>query len=205
MYYKSIRKKRSKVINLLYLPKTTLIKLHLGCGNVLLPGWTNVDLDDIPEIDLQDDVRTLTKIEDNSCDIIYASHVLEHFGRKEFESILKVWNKKLKINGILRLAVPDFEKAIKWYNDTKKIEDIIGLISGGQKTEFDYHKMIYDRKFLTKVLKICGFDDVKEWEWRQTEHGQFDDYSQSYLPHMDKENGILMSLNLQAVKIQNPE
>ena len=65
--------------------------------------------------------------------------------------------------------------------------------------------MIYDRKFLTKVLKICGFDDVKEWEWRQTEHGQFDDYSQSYLPHMDKENGMLMSLNLQAVKIQNPE
>ena len=182
-----------------------MIKLHLGCGNVLLPGWTNVDLDDIPEIDLQDDVRTLTKIKDNSCDIIYASHVLEHFGRKEFESILKVWNKKLKINGILRLAVPDFEKAIGWYNDTKKIEDVIGLISGGQKTEFDYHKMIYDRKFLTKVLKICGFDDIKEWEWRQTEHGQFDDYSQSYLPHMDKENGMLMSLNLQAVKIQNPE
>ena len=113
--------------------------------------------------------------------------------------------KKLKINGILRLAVPDFEKAIEWYNDTKKIEDVIGLISGGQKTEFDYHKMIYDRKFLTKVLKICGFDDVKEWEWRQTEHGQFDDYSQSYLPHMDKENGMLMSLNLQAIKIQNPE
>ena len=57
------------------------MKLHLGCGNILLPGWTNVDLDDIPEIDLQDGVRTLTKIEDNSCDIIYASHVLEHFGR----------------------------------------------------------------------------------------------------------------------------
>ncbi len=181
------------------------MKLHVGCGNVILPGGINVDIDNIPGVDIQDDVRTLAKIKDDSCDIIYASHVLEHFGRKEFESILKVWNKKLKINGILRLAVPDFEKAIKWYNDTKKIEDVIGLISGGQKTEFDYHKMIYDRKFLTKVLKICGFDDVKEWEWRQTEHGQFDDYSQSYLPHMDKENGILMSLNLQAVKIQNPE
>ena len=179
------------------------MKLHVGCGNVILPGWINVDIDNIPGVDIQDDVRTLTKIKDDSCDIIYASHVLEHFGRKEFESILKVWNKKLKINGILRLAVPDFEKAIEWYNDTKKIEDVIGLISGGQKTEFDYHKMIYDRKFLTKVLKICGFDDVKEWEWRQTEHGQFDDYSQSYLPHMDKENGMLMSLNLEGRKIHD--
>ena len=37
MHYKSIRKKGSKIINLLYLQRTTLIKLHLGCGNVLLP------------------------------------------------------------------------------------------------------------------------------------------------------------------------
>ena len=90
------------------------MKLHVGGGNVILPGWINVDIDNISGVDIQDDVRTLTKIKDDSYDIIYASHVLEHFGRKEFESILKVWNKKLKINGILRLAVPDFEKAIGW-------------------------------------------------------------------------------------------
>ena len=63
---------------------------------------------------------------------------------------------------------------------------------------------------LNKAIKTLdedhfGLDNVKEWDWRQTEHGQSDDYSQSYLPHMDKENGMLMSLNLQAVIIQNPE
>jgi len=180
------------------------MKLHVGCGDVILPGWTNVDIDDIPGINLQDDVKTLEKINDNSCDIIYASHVLEHFGRNEFEPILKLWNKKLKNHGILRLAVPDFEKSIQWYNKTKKIEDILGLISGGQKTKFDYHKMIYDKKFLTNVLKICGFDDIKEWNWKKTEHHTYDDYSQSYLPHMEKETGMLMSLNLEAIKIKAP-
>ena len=180
------------------------MKLHLGCGNVLLPGWTNVDIDDIPGIDIKDDVTKLDKIKDNSCEIIYASHVLEHFGRNEFESILKLWNKKLKLKGILRLAVPDFEKAIRWYGKTGKIEDVLGQLSGGQKSEFDYHKMVYDKKILTNILEICGFGDIREWDWRDTEHSNFDDYSQSYLPHMEKDTGMLMSLNLEGRKIQNP-
>jgi len=179
------------------------MKLHLGCGNVLLPGWTNVDIDDIPGIDIKDDVTKLDKIKDNSCEIIYASHVLEHFGRNEFESILKLWNKKLKLKGILRLAVPDFEKAIRWYGKTGKIEDVLGQLSGGQKSEFDYHKMVYDKKILTNILEICGFGDIREWDWRDTEHSNFDDYSQSYLPHMEKDTGMLMSLNLEGRKIQN--
>tara|TARA_B100000029_G_scaffold103718_1_gene94264 strand:+ start:12366 stop:12959 length:594 start_codon:yes stop_codon:yes gene_type:complete len=179
------------------------MKLHVGCGDVILPGWTNVDIDNIPGIDIQDDVSKLEKIQDDSCDIIYASHVLEHFGRNEFESIIKLWNKKLKINGKLRLAVPDFEKAIKWYTTTEKIEDVLGLVSGGQKTEYDYHKMIYDKKFLTNVLETCGFGNIQEWDWRKTEHQSFDDYSQSYMPHMEKETGMLMSLNLEATKIKN--
>ena len=179
------------------------MKLHLGCGNVLLSGWTNVDIDDIPGIDIKDDVTKLDKIKDNSCEIIYASHVLEHFGRNEFESILKLWNKKLKLDGILRLAVPDFEKSIMWYNKTKKIEDILGLVSGGQKSRFDYHKMVYDKKFLTNVLELCGFGDIKEWDWTKTEHCDSDDYSQSYLPHMEKDTGMLMSLNLEGRKIHD--
>ena len=177
------------------------MKLHVGCGDVILPGWINVDLENLPGIDLQDDIRELKKVKDGTCDIIYASHVLEHVGRNEFESVLKLWNKKLKLNGILRIAVPNFEKAVMWYTKTKKIVDILGLVSGGQKTKFDFHNMIFDKKFLTDVLKQCGFDEIDEWDWRKVEHGKYDDYSQSYFPHMDKENGILVSLNLEAKKI----
>jgi len=78
---------------------------------------------------------------------------------------------------------------------------LIGLVSGGQKTKFDYHKMIFDKRLLTNILRKCGFYDIREWDWRKTDHSNVDDYSQAYLPHMDKENGLLMSLNLEAKKL----
>jgi hypothetical protein len=46
-----------------------------------------------------------------------------------------------------------------------------------------------------------GFTDVHIWDWKKVEHGSVDDFSQAYLPHMDKESGELMSLNIQATKI----
>lgn len=180
------------------------MKLHVGCGDVILPGWINVDLENLPGIDLQDDIRELGKIKDETCDIIYASHVLEHVGRNEFEDVIKTWNKKLKVGGILRIAVPDFEKVIEWYKKKGNILDVTGLVSGGQKTKYDYHQMIFDKKFLSQVLKKCGFNNIHEWDWRKTEHSKYDDYSQSYLPHMEKESGMLMSLNLEATKNSKP-
>ena len=177
------------------------MKLHVGCGSKIFPGWTNLDIDDLPNVDIIDDARTLSKVLDGSCEIIYACHIFEHLGRHEVENVLQVWNKKLVKNGILRLAVPDFEKTITWYQKTSKLEDLLGLLIGGQKTKFDFHKMIFDKKYLSSILIKNGFSDIQEWDWRKVDHGQIDDYSQAYLPHMDKENGLLMSLNIEAKKI----
>ena len=49
-------------------------------------------------------------------------------------------------------------------------------------------------------LRRVGFAEMRRWDWRRTEHAAIDDYSQAYLPHLDRENGLLMSLNLEAVK-----
>jgi len=54
---------------------------------------------------------------------------------------------------------------------------------------------------LKKVLQSNGFRGIQEYDWRNTEHSHIDDHSQSYLPHMDKENGTLMSLNIECYKI----
>ncbi len=39
-------------------------------------------------------------------------------------------------------------------------------------------------------LEFSGFDMVKRYDWQKTIHKDYDDHSQAYYPHMDKENGI---------------
>jgi hypothetical protein len=60
--------------------------------------------------------------------------------------------------------------------------------------------MIFDFATLKAGLEQAGFGDVRRYDWRKTELGKLgiDDYSQAYLPHMDKENGRLMMLNVEA-------
>lgn len=176
------------------------MKLHVGCGVKYLEGWTNLDIVNDNKVDILDDASLLLSIPDNSCDIIYASHILEHFGRHECVDILSLWYDKLKSGGILRIAVPNFEKVVEYYSKTKDLNAIMGLVVGGQKNSYDDHKIIFDEESLSQMLFQVGFTDVRYWDWRSTDHSNIDDYSQAYLPHMDKENGMLMSLNLEAVK-----
>jgi hypothetical protein len=53
---------------------------------------------------------------------------------------------------------------------------------------------------LTVLLKQIGFEQVREWDWKDVFSNQteFDDHSQAYYPHMDKEKGLLISLNVEA-------
>ena len=78
--------------------------------------------------------------------------------------------------------------------------DLLGLLTGGQKEEYDYHKMIFDEQLLTQSLVEVGFKEVKKYDWRETESVSVDDYSQAYLPYMNKDEGMLMSLNIEAIK-----
>jgi predicted SAM-dependent methyltransferase len=176
------------------------LKLHLGCGTKILDGWTNVDIYCKDSNIVNDDVTKLSLFKDNSVDVIYTSHVLEHVSRHAYKDVLKLWYSKLKPKGVLRIAVPDFEKICNHYLKFKNIPKLIGLTMGGQRNHYDFHGMIFDESLLRSSLEEAGFIDVSKYDWRNTEHSHVDDYSQSYLPHMDKVNGTLMSLNLEARK-----
>lgn len=178
------------------------MKLHLGCGSRHIPGFVHVDAQAAPHVDIVCRVEHLP-FADASASLIYACHVLEHFGRHEYKAVLKEWMRVLEPSGILRLAVPDFAACAALYYE-RGLEDglsgLIGLISGGQRNPYDYHKMIFDEDYLRCDLLAMGFREVRRWNWHNTEHSVVDDFSQAYLPHMHKDDGRLMSLNLEAVK-----
>ena len=180
------------------------MKLHLGCGERYLDGYTHIDIADFDHIDYKSSIDKLDMVDDNSCELIYASHVLEYFDIEEARDVLSEWHRVLIENGILRLAVPNIEKLIEVYNQTNDLNNILGPLYG--KWEVNnahnniYHKTVYDMKNLSKLLTEVGYKNIKNWSWQKTLPKDYDDHSKAYYPHMDFDNGIHISLNIECVK-----
>jgi predicted SAM-dependent methyltransferase len=179
-----------------------MLKINLGCGwRDFGKDWIHIDGGDYPHLDSKDICNL--PYEDNSVDMIYASHVIEYFDREEIRPLLCHWHDKLKKGGTLRLAVPDFASMSQLYQDgICDLGSFLGPLYGKMKMQdgWIYHKTTYDEDSLSNLLHTIGYNDVVTWNWRDTEHSHFDDHSQAYIPHMDKEHGILISLNIQAKK-----
>jgi predicted SAM-dependent methyltransferase len=181
-----------------------MMKLHLGCGKRNFgPDWVHIDMGNYPHLHS----HNITKLpfDDRTCDLVYASHVLEYFDIYEGKSVLEEWYRVLKDGGTIRLAVPDFDTISRLYFGKEyPLENFLGPLYGRINPEgtcsLIYHKTVYDFLTLDKLLKEIGFFNIRKYDWRKTEHGQFDDQSQAYLPHMDKENGVLISLNVEGTK-----
>jgi SAM-dependent methyltransferase len=182
------------------------IKVHLGCWHRVIPGFVHVDLCDMEHIDHQSGIDELPFFTDCSAELIYCSHALEYFDRDQAKKALIEWNRVLKPDGILRLAVPDFQALIKVYQQAEELNAVLGPLYGKMTIERDrgsatiYHKTVFDANSLSALLTECGFVDPAHWDWRTTEHAHIDDHSQAYYPHMQKDSGILVSLNMEARK-----
>ncbi len=177
----------------------------LGCGDRKIHGFINVDIRPEVKPDLIADIYNISQ-HLTELDEIYASHVLEHFPRTgngfTFKDVLKDWYKALKIGGILKIAVPDFQAvALAYLQDGVPISKLQGFLSGGYHNQYDIHYVNFDFLFLSQCLKEVGFEEITKFQWQNTDHWYVDDYSQSYLPHLDKQNGRLMSLNVECKKL----
>ncbi len=174
------------------------MRLHLGCGSRNFgPEWVHIDGGNFPHVYLHD----ITKLPfaNESCSLIYACHVLEYFDRYEVKEVLHEWKRVLRVGGTLRLAVPDFRKMMELYAVNFPIETFLGPLYGkmGMAGETIYHKTAYDFTSLKNLLEEIGFKNVAKYNWRKTDHAQFDDHSQAYIPHLDKDSGTLISLNIE--------
>lgn len=179
----------------------TKIKLNLGCGNKKIYAFTNIDIRSDVNPDVIDDCFKLLTFETNSVDLIFTAHMLEHANRKNALLALKRWYELLKKDGEIYIAVPDLEKVFEHYIFYKDLRYLQGFLYGGQKyDDYDYHYTGYDEKTLKEDLLSVGFKSAERYDWKETEWSYIDSYEQAYFPHLRKNDGVLMSLNMKAIK-----
>ncbi len=142
-------------------PAVPAVRLNLGCGNNLLPGYVNIDRK------TGDEVYPLADYADNSVDEILASHILEHFShRGEVGKVLAEWHRVLKPDGTIKIAVPNFEWIARAYLSGQPI-DVQGYTMGGHIDPNDRHGAIFDREELCRDLRTVGFYDVRRWDAKE--------------------------------------
>jgi hypothetical protein len=176
------------------------MKLHLACGKLRLPGFINIDIDS-DVADLKADIKKLPNFGESTVDEIYISHCLEHFERKEVLDVLLEYKRLLKVNGILRIAVPDIKNVANLILSEEGQHLVTGLLYGGQKNQYDFHKIGYTFGTLSNILECMGFEDIKIYDAWEFLGENNDDYSKSYIPHMDR-SGTLMSLNITCINTE---
>lgn len=184
-----------------------LAKLNLGCGSVRPVGWINTDsslnahLQRIPILGtlitklfnkvkydsnnlVYMNLNTSWKYENNSIDIVYASHLFEHLSLESADLFMKEAYRCLKPGGVIRIVVPDLYQIALQYIDeynatingdpTKFIMWAINMHREGQygspsffrKVIYELqgyphqHKFMYDSKSLTSVFNNHGFSNI---------------------------------------------
>ena len=89
--------------------------LNLGCGTHYHNDWTNLDFISTGESVIAYNLLNGIPFDQNSFDVIYHSHVLEHFEEKDGANFIKHCFNVLKPGGIIRIAVPDLEQIVRNY------------------------------------------------------------------------------------------
>jgi hypothetical protein len=102
------------------------IRLNLGSGRRLIPGFYSVDQLALPQTDIQADLNEpLTEIPDNSVAEIYSRHTLEHVSR--FLELMVELHRVTKPGGRIEIIVPHFSNPY-YYSDPTHVR-FFGLYS----------------------------------------------------------------------------
>jgi predicted SAM-dependent methyltransferase len=176
------------------------LKVHLGPGSVNIQGWVNVDARDLAHVHIISEGFILDEFKDNSIDQIYLCHVLEHFSFLDANMLIKRLRKKLKINGILRISVPDFDVLVEMYiANNKNINIIKHPLMGGQGYKENFHMSVYNKTMLCDLLKECGFYGISIWDTIVDFGTSLDDWSSKTI--QDNRISYSISLNIKAKKM----
>jgi len=169
--------------------------LEIGSGNTRLPGFETLDIIGRRNVDYVYDAAKPLPFKDNTFDLIYASHVLEHIPWYKVKEVLKEWVRILKPGGVLEVWVPDGLKICKALVQAEleetKVADIdnwckfnphkdpcvwaAGRIFWGANPEYpSWHKALFTPRYLKELFERAGLVDIRELdpsEVRGYDHG----------------------------------
>lgn len=174
---------------LVALADKTDLRIHLGCGADIRPGWVNLDLvvpSGIASPDANADTHVISydlrqgmPLTENSCAAIYSSHFFEHLEYRYGLRLLHDCFHALKTGGILRLCMPNYRVCFEAYlrHDREFFRLIdYGLAEPESRLLGDYmtyslyqfgeHKCFYDEERFLALLTRIGFRAVEVSEFQ---------------------------------------
>jgi SAM-dependent methyltransferase len=154
----------------------TTRRLNLGCGPTASPGWINLDRRCAPGVDVLADVALGLPFRDESVDIVVASHVLQDLSYRDVPAVLDEIRRVLKPAGVLRLGLPDLERAIRaWIDNDRRyfyIPDEDATSIGGklclQVSWYGSVRTPFTWDFVEELAYRAGFRSVKRCAFGET-------------------------------------
>lgn len=170
-------------------------KLHIG-GTKKSHEWEIFNIVPGDNVDHAGNALQMERFPDDTFEMIYASHILEHFDYyHELPLALLEWKRILKPGGTIFLSVPDMDIIGKIISDESlNIKDTIyamRMLFGGQTNPHDYHKTGFNFRILKWYLNRAGFKNITRVE-------TFDIFKDS---SMKKFKQMFISLNVVAKKL----
>jgi hypothetical protein len=137
------------------------LKLNVGAGHLPIEGYVNVDMRELPGIDVVGRADDLP-FELGTVDEIFSSHTVEHFPLEFLKrQLLPYWHSVLKPGGELRTVAPDLEAMIADFERGETPFDTLrSVLYGGQEYEGDTHFTGFTPASFCELLLEAGFESA---------------------------------------------
>jgi predicted SAM-dependent methyltransferase len=154
-------------------------RLNWGCGPRGAAGWLNSDRQKGPGVDYVCDVRGGLPIPSESLDYAVSVHAMQEVALEEQVPVLAELHRVLRPGGVLRLCLPDAEKAIRAYltgdRDHFVVPDDDFASLGGKFVAhilwYGHSRVMYTFDFAEELLLRAGFARVHRCAYRRSQSG----------------------------------
>jgi len=139
-----------------------MLKLNLGCGEDIREGYCNIDIRDLPNVDIVCDVSQLP-FEPGTVDEILASDIYEHVSHRDSLDLLKHWSDLLKEDGVLIIRAPCLDVILQYLLNASNLDQIqtgIEALYGGQDYAENTHRNICQTNLTALHLESVGMKNI---------------------------------------------